>query len=265
MFIHVPNSEAPSSLPATDTNPPVLGTKYTTTPHRPAQAKLQDILRKQAQLQEKQPHHTVPPELQTPPQAGKYRQLSTGAKQLPQNSSQHSALGGFLTHLAFWCKKHVGGKLQVIFGAERGASCPCLAGWARTPQPCSTVPRGAGPECRRSPCLHLALPRLIQSGNKNRGKQMAHCEHCSCLLRHRLRRSQLLPLIFHVLNAGGKGKSGQDSLCPAGGGSSATSPGWLSSSPGETGGKLIPGASGALLEPGVGFFFSSVLIAGWHL
>lgn len=155
-------------------------------------------------------HHTVPPELQTPPQVGKYRQLSSSMKELPQNNSQRSALGGFLTHLAFWCKKHVGDKLQVIFGAEQGASCSCLAGWTHTPQPCSTVPRGAGPKCRRSPCLRLALPRLIQSGNKNRGKQMAHCERCSCPLRHRLRRSQLLPLIFHVLNAGSKGKLGQE-------------------------------------------------------
>lgn len=245
----MPNSEAPGSLPDTNTNPPMLGTTHTTTPHCPAQAQLQDISGKWAQLQEKKTHHIVPPELQTPPQVGKYRQLSSSMKELPQNNSQRSALGGFLTHLAFWCKKYVGDKLQVIFGAEQGASCPCLAGWTHTPQPCSTVPRGAGPKCRRSPCLSLALPRLIQSGNKNRGKQMAHCERCSCPLRHRLRRSQLLPLIFHVLNAGSKGKLGQDSLRPLGGGTSATSSGWLSSSPGETWGGTDPwrknGFSGA--------------------
>lgn len=53
VFISVPNSEAPGSLPDTNTNPPMLGTKHTTTPHCPAQAQLQDISGKWAQLQEK--------------------------------------------------------------------------------------------------------------------------------------------------------------------------------------------------------------------
>lgn len=58
VFIYVPNSEAPSSLPDTDTNPPTLGTKHTTTPHCPAQAQLQDISGKWAQLQEKKKNIT---------------------------------------------------------------------------------------------------------------------------------------------------------------------------------------------------------------
>lgn len=53
VFISVPNSEAPGSLPDTNTNPPMLGTTHTTTPHCPAQAQLQDISGKWAQLQEK--------------------------------------------------------------------------------------------------------------------------------------------------------------------------------------------------------------------